>query len=58
MIPLSVGYFLETRLPPSIVLIITGILILFTTQIVWRLCSDKIFNKLIEVFSFHHLNLN
>ena len=58
MIPLSVGYFLETCLSPSIALIITGIFILFTTQIIWRLCSDKIFSKLIGTFSFHHLNLD
>ena len=52
------GYLLEAVLPKNMVLVITGLLILFTTQIVWRLCSDKIFNKLIEVFSFHRLNLD
>lgn len=57
-LPVMLGYLLEAVLPKNMVLVITGLLILFTTQIVWRLCSDKIFNKLIEVFSFHRLNLD
>ena len=47
-LPVMLGYLLEAVLPKNMVLVITGLLILFTTQIVWRLCSDKIFNKLIE----------
>ena len=57
-LPVMLGYLLEAVLTKNMVLVIKGLLILFTTQIVWRLCSDKIFNKLIEVFSFHRLNLD
>ena len=58
LIPLTLGEYLSSKIPYNMTLIITGILILFSTQIVWRMCSDKIFNFLIEWFSFHHLSLD
>lgn len=60
VVPLSIGYWLERmeKISSNAVLVITGILILIFSQLIWRLWSDKIYNKLINVFSFKHLSLN
>ena len=44
-LPVMLGYLLEAVLPKNMVLVITGLLILFTTQIVWRLPLWRNVNK-------------
>lgn len=56
-VPGIVSYFISDKMPDCIVMVILGFLVIVFSQIVWRLCSDIIFNKLLEVFSFKNLSL-
>ena len=58
VIPASIAYLLMYVVGETLAYVIMIILILLFSQVVWRLCSGFIYDKLLRGFSHNHLSLS
>ena len=58
VIPAAIAYLLMYVVGETLAYVIMIILILLFSQVVWRLCSGFIYDKLLRGFSHNHLSLS